>query len=332
MTDPHGLRLVGTSKTPLISLSAEDFGTPGARVELHIVPQFENRKASDAEILSSTKHRAFRVSAKLSHAPSIIGHIGADFSEKDGDSFLILPSNAAQLRIDTLEGRFHIKKNDAGRVSFVEMECFAETPQSARTKFISAVYPALDHFAYAHNVALFVPMIRVMDIENNSYHVECIAPYRPQMVPNTTNILFEEMKPVYAMYREAKNTDSGFYKFLCCYKIMEGLLGKMRGEAFTRVKARGVDVKMEKELVPYDKDLAAELKVHVGKPMKAFFDKVLTKTFRHAVAHFVTDDGILQTSSAADLGVYTNLAFITDLCARQLIATHERLLAQIQQA
>jgi methylamine utilization protein MauJ len=51
--------------------------------------------------------------------------------------------------------------------------------------------------------------------------------------------LFGEMKPVYAMYREAKNTDSDFYKFLCCYKIMEGLLGKMLANAFARAKTAG---------------------------------------------------------------------------------------------
>lgn len=330
MTELKGLKLVGSSKVPSLSIPAEDFGTPGARIELHIVAQFEGGQVSDADTLNDTTQRAFRVSAKLSHAPSIIGHIATDFGEKDGDSFLILPSNAAQLRVNTLEGHFHIKANDAKRLSFVELECFAANPQEARAKFINAVYPVLDHFSYAHNVALFVSMVRVMDLVHKSFHVECTAPYRSQVVPNTMSRLFSEMKPVYAMYREAKNTDSSFYKFLCCYKIMEGLLGKMRANAFTRAKAAGVDVKLERDIVPDDHNLAPELKPHVGKPMKAFFDNVLTGRFRRAVAHFVTDDGILQTSSVADLNTYSGVALITDLCARLLIASHERLLAQLQ--
>lgn len=278
----------------------------------------------------ATQHGEHSVYPQLSHASSIIGRIATDFGEKDGDSFLIVPNGAVQLRIDTLEGQFYIKTNDAKRLSFVELECFAASPQEARTKFINAVYPVLDHFSYAHNVALFVSMIRVMDIAHKSFHVECTAPYRSQVVPNTMSTLFEEMKPVYAMYREAKNTDSNFYKFLCCYKIMEGLLGKMRANAFARAKAAGVDVKIERDLVPDDENLAPELKPYAGKPMKAFFDNVLTGRFRHAVAHFVTDDGILQTSSATDLSTYSGVSLVTDLCARQLIASHEQLLVQLQ--
>jgi len=173
-------------------------------------------------------------------------------------------------------------------------------------------------------------MIRVIDVAHKSIHIECTAPYRSQILLDTMSRLFEEMKPVYAMYREAKNTHSDFYKFLCCYKIMEGLLGKMRANAFARAKAAGVDVKMERDLVPDDEHLAPELRQHVGKPMKAFFDNVLTGTFRDAVAHFVTDDGILRTSSATDLYAYAGVALVADLCARRLIANHERLLAQVQ--
>ena len=64
--------------------------------------------------------------------------------------------------------------------------------------------------------------------------------------------------------------------------------------------------------------------------MKGFFDNVLRKKFRDAVAHFVTEDGVLQISSAGYLQNYDAVAFIADLCARGLIASHERLLAQLE--
>jgi 2-hydroxychromene-2-carboxylate isomerase len=132
------------------------------------------------------------------------------------------------------------------------------------------------------------------------------------------------------MYREAKNSESDFYRFLCCYKLMEGLLGKMRADVVARAKAAGVSVQKERNVVPNDEHLAAELRAYVGTSMKAFFDQVLTARFRNAVAHFVTDDGIvLQMSSAAGLSAYASLALITDLCARELVASHERLLAQL---
>jgi|ERR1700733_5648634 len=113
------LKLVGSSKIPALNIPVEEFGTPGARIELHIVPQFENNKLSDADVLGNAARRTFRVSARLSHAPSIIGRINAHFDEKDGDSFLIVPSKMAQLRIDTPDGCFHIKSNDAGQLSLL---------------------------------------------------------------------------------------------------------------------------------------------------------------------------------------------------------------------
>ena len=79
-----------------------------------------------------------------------------------------------------------------------------------------------------------------------------------------------------------------------------------------------------------NEQLNSELKEYVGKPVKAFFDNVLTAKFRNAIAHFVTDDGsVLQVSAPAEIYIYSGLALITDLCARQLIASHELLLAQL---
>ena len=62
--------------------------------------------------------------------------------------------------------------------------------------------------------------------------------------------------------------------------------------------------------------------------MKSFFDDVLTAKFRDAVAHFTTKNGVLHVGSAEAISVYGDLAFVTDLCTRMVIASHERLLAQ----
>jgi hypothetical protein len=330
MRDLKNSKLVGTSKVPSVAIPNEALGTPGARISLHIIPQFEGGHA-DEKALSDNTQRAFRVSANLSNSPSAIGRIKGDFGTKDGDSFLVIPPQADHFRFDTKMGQFHVKKNDAGRVSFIEMECTARDRDEAKVKFIDAVYPALDHLSYAFNVPLFVSIIRIVDVPHQIIHIDCAAPYRLQIVPNFMSRLFVQMKPVYSMYREAKNSESDFYKFLCFYKIMEGLLGKMRANAFVRAKETGVKVQMEKNLVPDDEHLPVELRPYVGKPMKAFFDNFLTGKFRNAVAHFMTDEGgILQVSSPAELDTYASLALITDLCSRQLIVSHEQLLAILE--
>jgi len=114
MPDLKALKLVGSSKAPSVNIPVEDFGTPGAHIELHIVPQFEGNQVSDEDVLGDTTQRAFRISARLSHAPSIIGHLSTNFGEKDGDSFLVVPSNADQLRIDTLKGASTLRQTKSG--------------------------------------------------------------------------------------------------------------------------------------------------------------------------------------------------------------------------
>ena len=231
--------LIATSISPSINIPPEGFGTPGARIMLHIVPQFQGAPLSDVALLSDTSERPFVVSARLSKIPSLAGrteHIKGDFNHNDGNCFLKIPLGTSAILIDTPWGKFSIKKNDAGELSFVEFKCSAASPQQAMATFIETVYPTLDHFAYVYNVALFVVMIRVFDVTHQSTHLSCTGPFRQQVASDSENLLYTEMKPVYAMYREAKNADSDFYKFLCLYKIMEGLLGKMRGNALTKAK------------------------------------------------------------------------------------------------
>lgn len=324
--------LVGTSVAPSMSIPPEAFGTPGARVMLHIVPQFQDAPLSDEALLSDTNQRPFVVSARLSKGPSLAGrteHIKGDFDHKDGNCFLVVPPGASAIGIDTPWGQFEIRKNDAGELSFVEFKCSSTNPQQAMAAFIEAAYPTLDHFAYMYNVAIFVVMIRVFDVTHQSTHLSCTGPFRHQVAVDSENLLFTVMKPVYAMYREAKNADSDFYRFLCFYKIMEGVLGKMRGELFKKAKSDSVILTVERSVVPDEENLSPEFKQYVGKPMQAFFDDVLTANFRDAVAHFLTEDGVLQVSSPETISVYGELALITDLCARTVILSHERLLAQL---
>lgn len=322
---------VASSTTPAINIPAEALGTPGARMTLHIVPQLPHSRKPATDVLLDATPREFVVSASFSKAPSIAGHKGhikGDFGEKDGDSYLTMPPDADLLRIDTSWGQFHIKKNGNGEISYAELKCVAITPQQSRKMFIEAVYPALDHLSYVYNVPLFITVVRVFDTMHQSTHVDYIGPYRHQIIADSVNRLFVDMIPVYAMYREGKNSDSDFYKFLCFYKIMEGLLGKMRASALERIKKSGLTFQIERDLVPDNDELSAEIRTYAGKPMKAFFDAFLTIRYRNAVAHFQTDGGVLHVSSPAEVYAYGNLALVTDLCARALIAAHERLLGQ----
>jgi len=320
--------LIGITTTPSTPIPVEAFGTPGVRSVLHVVPQFEDGRGTQGEVFRDASERQFVISARLSKGPSIPGDIKGDFTEKDGESYLTAP-DAGLLKVDAELGSFEVRKNDVGELSFIQLHCTAPNENRARTRFINSVYPVLDHLSYVHNAALFVTMIRVVDAAHQSTHIECASPYRRQDIKQPIRVRFDEMKPVYSMYREAKNSDSDFYRFLCYYKIMEGLLGKMRAAAFTRARDAGTILTIGRDLVPDDRDLAPELKPYVGKSIKTFFDNLLTGKFRNAMAHFQTDAGILHVSSSAELQAYADIAFASDLCVRVLIATHESILSQL---
>lgn len=329
--------LIGWSKNNSMAVPVERLGTPGAHGVLHVIPHLDKDRVPDKDkdlipdkkVLSDTSVRQFVVSARLSKAPSGSDGVQANFTEKDGGSYLLLSS--AALAIDTPWGRCLVKKNDLGEISHIEFKCMAADPLTARAMFIEAVYPALDHFSYTYNVALFVTLIRVHDTKHQSTHIEYVAPFRKQLVADAMNLLYVEMKPVYSMYREAKNSDSSIYQFLCYYKIMEGLLNKMRASVAQRAREAGISLRFERDAVPDDKHIPPALRPHIGAPIKQFFDEMLTDKFRNAAAHFITDDDrVLHVSSAADLETYAQIAFASDLCVRVLIKRHEALLAQLR--
>lgn len=324
---PHkrkGMNLLGESSGGSMDLPVEELGTPGAVTTLHLIPA----QASDDQVFRDDTERQFEISARLSKVPAMITeHIKLDFGNNDGGSYL--KTDGREIRFETSLGQIAVEKNEANEVSLVKIKCTARNPVEARHKFVEAVSPVLDHLSYTLNVAVFIALVRVYDVGHQSLHVQYVAPYRAYVIMDSMVRTFIELKPVYSMYREAKNADSHFYKFLCYYKIMEGLLKPMRVSVIARAKEMGVALQHERDLVPDDADLADDLKVHVGKSIKAFFDDFLTVNFRNAVAHFQSDVGTLDVGSARHQDAYGNLAFVTDLCARALLTRHERLLAQL---
>jgi len=322
---------MNTTSTPSTEIPTDRLGPPGIKGELHVLAITENEQRRDEDRLHDQTERQFRVSGLLSKSPPAAENIKGDFGVNDGSSYLVLPDHAVMSRVRCAEGIFEIKKNSSGEKSLVEFECIATNPTEARRKFQTAVLPFLDYLSYLANCPVVVAMLRVEDPKNDRISMEYISPYRKTTVnPHIAN-LFVELAPVYAMYREAKNSHSDFYKFLCYYKILEGLLGKLRANVFSSARAEHIELRRPKETVPASADIPSRYQAYVGTPIKAFFDGVLTPQFRNAVAHFITDDGgILNMSSPEHVDSYAEVLFILELCVRTVIESHETLLSNLQ--
>lgn len=132
------------------------------------------------------------------------------------------------------------------------------------------------------------------------------------------------------MYREAKNSHSDFYKFLCYQKIMDGLLGFLRSAVNQRARKLSIELQQRRDLVPDDPEIASTYLSHVGTPIKKFFDEVMTPQFRNAIAHFITKDGsILNLSAPATMLKHAEIMYVAELCVRELIESHQKSAAQL---
>lgn len=320
-------KFIAHVSAPSVTVQTEQLGPPGIKQFLTILAVMPNEQRRDEDRLHDRTERQFKVLGQLSKNPPATGDVKGDFGAQDGGSYLTLPDNAELIRVQTSQGTFEIKKNSSGEKSLIEFKCTARSHLEARRKFQTAVLPFLDHLSYMADCPVVIATLRIEDPKNYRVSIEYVSPYRKTTVNPGTAAIHMELQPVYAMYREAKNSYSDFYKFLCYYKILEGLLGKLRGELFSRAHAESIDLGRPKEVVPVCPEIPETYKPYVGKSIKAFFDTVLTPKFRNAVAHFVTDDGsILNMSSPEHIDRFAEVRYVSEICVRTAIGSYESML------
>ncbi|MDW3686156.1 hypothetical protein RA280_31335 [Cupriavidus sp. CV2] len=315
---------------PRADIAVEKFGPPGIKGELHVVPIFPHDPRSDLARLQDHSERDFIVSALLLKSPASTGNIKGDFNENDGGSYLTPPQGTETLQAETLHGSFEVLKNHSGELSFLRFTCRATSISDARDRFQLAALPFLDKLSFIANCPLVVGPTRIEDRQNQCTTLEYISPYRKATINPHRATIYPEMAPVYAMYREAQNSHSDFYKFLCYYKLLEGMFAHLRANTFKLARERNITIDTVKDAVPASEHIPEMFRQYAGKSVKSFFDSVMTPEFRNAVAHFVTDDGsVLNMSSPAHVDRYSNILFISELCVRETIDNQEHLLGQL---
>lgn len=316
--------------SPSASIPVEQLGPAGTKGELHVLAIMPNETRTDESRLNDRTKRSFKVSARLSKAPLPAGDIKGDFSESDGGSYFHIPPEHISSRVRCQEGIFEIKKNPAGEQSLIEFECETTSVPEAKALFLSAALPFLDNQAYLANCPLFITTIRVEDPANLRTSMDYISPYREVVINPHVKNLNLELAPVYALYRDAKNSHSDFYTFLCHHKILDGLLGSIRTAVRVRATKRNIQLSTRRDIVPGSNDIAPQYLPWVGKPIKKFFDDVMTPQFRNAVAHFITKDGaVLNLSAPQQIDRYAGILYVAELCVRTVIESHEAWIAEL---
>lgn len=320
-------KTIATSNTNSASIPTEKMGPAGVFTHLHVVPIFKNDTKSDEERLRDTTPRKFRISARLAKGIETASNIDInfDFQKTSGDSLFVVPKNVSYMKIETLEGIFFFHPNEKKCLSTVQFECTSKSSFEARQLFHRIVGPSLDHLAYIGNSPLHVVQVTVIDEVHNISSTEILSPYPLVTLNPGIGKVPGVLAPVYAMYREAKNAASPFYKFFCLYKILEGLLKTLRGKLYQEAKAKGILLPPLEAKVPYYSDISASQKPYIGKSITRFFEEFLTTHFRNSMAHFISDEGaVLNVNEMDGIERYSAVVHITDLCCREVISHFEK--------
>jgi hypothetical protein len=318
---------------PSTEISYDALGPAGLRGEIIFVAQVPTDKRTDRAKMHDTTRRAFKLTAWLSKAPKLQDRIDANLTKEDGDSFFLAHPNAATTTFVTRFGEIAFQTNHHNEFSSLEFECTDTAVIAAKKQLLNAITPILDYLSYLGNCPVFIQTIKTEDVKNQTVFIEYVSPFRPCTINPHTAIIFPELEPVYAMFRESIGSHSSFYKFLCHYKILEGLFGPLRANTFQRAKDMNIVLNRQKNVLPENRHIPERFRHYVGKSIKMLFDNVLTPEFRNAVAHFTTDDGtVLNMSSPDNIYGYSEVTLVTEMCVKAMIADHEELLRQLNSA
>ena len=325
-------RFLGQTAGSNLTVSLDQLGAPGVHGCIEIVPLFTNEAGDEPAPKAQVDGvHTFAVKARMAKSPTTLTLQG-DFGAGDGSSYLTVSDGVARIEVGGFGGLLHFHCNVAGELATVSADIDAENANQAYVTFLTQLNSFIDRVSYLAAVPMFIEMIVVKDTVTEAQSMFFVSPPRSSQINPGGETLHVEMAPVYALYREAQNSVSPYYRVLCLFKIMEGLLLSLRTEMRARARESKIEINSVKSIVPNHMDVPENLKKYVGKPVKEFFDSFLQKEYRDAMAHFnLKGRKPLNVSDPKHWRRFSDVAFICDLCARVLIAQHEQLLTSFEQ-
>lgn len=309
----------------LMPLDPSQLGSSGAYRTVVVAPIYVGESDVDMGRMVDTEERVFSVTVLLNKYERIEQTIDVSFSHDDGSSYLKMPDGVRCVVMESTNGKFVIISNRHGEYSSISMDVRANTHYEARFKFLATITPMLDHLSYLTDTPVITQILRVIDLKNNVQKIHFVEPYYAVLIKDYKKKLEVNFLPIYSMYREANTSTSPYYRLLCFYKIIDGIYALKAKLAKSARKKLHQSAELSEDVVPDHPNLAEDLRVHVGKSVKSFQDKVVTRRFRDAVAHFLKkDESILHVSSPEETIRFSETAFACRLCVREMIKNYEK--------
>ena len=192
------------------------------------------------------------------------------FENMQGDSHLAIASPAYHppwlppddpvaniiLQTQTDDGTFSLigKPNPRGFLGQIIAEAMPATDaQDARTKVYRALASSLSNIAIQLDMPISVYQSDMIELATGNRFVSIMSPHveRPMEIAPTATMT-KEFRSLAALYREALNSNTPAFQFLCYYKVLEGIR-KRRDRLIAEAKAASVEVpKTPRKVVPSD--------------------------------------------------------------------------------
>ncbi|HXY78655.1 MAG TPA: methylamine utilization protein MauJ [Candidatus Acidoferrales bacterium] len=243
-----------------------------------------------------------------------------------GDSHLAIAKPAIKIDIDPDQVLLSFKSdsasflfrgfpNENGYLAKLTSDpFFAANRVSAGTTARTAMYSLLSHLSAQLDVPLIVELVEVVEVTTQSRGILFTAPFpaTPMAVRGTGEMKDPEFEHTMALYREALNSNTEIYRFLCFYKILE--ISRKQRERLGRKHKGAMNPHREGEQIPLrnrsemerwmkalyhvnrDWDEGVLNQVFIpevsGKKLNNIFDNQL-RPIRDKIAHGILDSGEL---------------------------------------
>lgn len=251
-------------------------------------------------------------------------------SPREGSSFFSVALNIplVELNMDGDSIVFHI--NDSCELSCAVFECTATSHFEAREIFHKKVMVFIDYLCYANDLPLNLTLLESRDESGDCSVINYESPYFNKNLDVNLLSSRKELEEVYSLYREAKNSDSPYYRFLCYYKILEGIYGHLEIKLFMKAKKEGISLQRLPEVIPENENFPSEYIAYNGWKVRRFFKDILEHKYRDVCAHFVLDGAsVLRLSDYAQYVKFTDIIYITEICCRLEIKNLENCFEQL---
>jgi hypothetical protein len=253
---------------PSMSTSEKPWGIPGEEHNLWVVPLKEGQKPPSPKELRGQPGK-YKIQLLLSRPgyPLTAEREFKFIDEMVGESHVAIakplkqrgPDDVDRVLLEATGGgkqiRFTGLPNDNGYLGkLVVDELLAQNFADAETQAYQSLAPFLSGWSLHLDIPVHVETVQVTDLQTHTSSLRVRTPhFEMTFAGGLSPLLSDDFCQYASLYREGLNSNSGYYRFLCFYKIIESI-PLHRSRINNAARQSGKQVRSFREVIPSTKD------------------------------------------------------------------------------